>query len=347
MKNLIYLSILILSIGFFLPSCKTHVAYNGLRPADINMPAGISNMVIINRYPPSRQNQWMNVLEGIFSGEMLFADRKGVDQAIAGLRERLQDGPKYKVSIANEQLTGTGLGMFPPPIAQSEVMRICQQYGGDALIAIEAFDSDIAISVQPRERKRTQNGVQVIEKFFEATELVTITIGWRTYDARTGAVIDQQQLNNTKMFRSRGDSEDLARRSLLFPINAIMQTAIEGGHLYALRIAPSWVNINRVIFTRAGRSAGMRSASKMARRGDWQAAAERWERLGNSPNVKLAKRALYNRAVAAEFLGNNEDALKYARIAADRYNLRIADQYIQTIHFRNAELNRLDQQLNN
>jgi hypothetical protein len=340
---LAYLSLIITCL--FLDSCKTNVTYSGLRPADISLPSDIKNVVLVNRYKAEKGNSWLNVVEGIFSGEVAFADRRGVDQALSGLQQRLQSGPKYNVVIANEQLVGNGLGMFPPALDKNQVQQLCSINNADALIAIEAFDSDIAIATRPRERKSKVNGVEVIEKFFAATETVRITIGWRIYLAETGTIIDQHQMLNTRIFSAEGPTIPAARAALLFPVDAIMQTGLSGGDTYGIRIAPSWVTYSRMIYSRASRSKKMKQARRMAIRGDWVQAGEIWENMSKSPNIKVAKRSMYNRAVAAEMAGQFDDALNWARKAADTYNLRTADAYIYTLNRRLEELQRLDEQM--
>ena len=83
----------------------------------------------------------------------------------------------------------------------------------------------------------------------------------------------------------------------------------------------------------------------MARRGDWAEASKIWEALSKSSSNKLAKRATYNRAVAAEMQGDFDEALVWARKAANNYNLKIADRYIYMLNDRLNELQRLDQQM--
>ena len=78
-------------------SCRTTVTYTGLRPADVSLPKEIQSVVLVNRYKANRQNQWLNIVEGIFTGEILFADKRVVEQALAALQGRLMDGPKYRV----------------------------------------------------------------------------------------------------------------------------------------------------------------------------------------------------------------------------------------------------------
>lgn len=339
--------IVILFLGFLiLSSCKlSNVSYSGLRPADVTLPKEIKNVVLVNRYKADRRNAWFNVVEGIFTGEILFADKRGVEQALASLQTRLQSGPKFNVAIANDQLTGTGTGIIPPPLTSNQIWELCQINNADAVIAIESFDSDINIIAEPRQRKRTVNGKEVIENYFEAIERVRINMTWRTYNGKGGNIIDQHTMLAQRAFTATGLTPDLARRGLIFPVDAIMRTAFEGGDSYGIRISPSWVNYVREIYTKASRSGQMKAARRMAVRGDWDGAAKIWERLSQSQNEKIAKRASFNRAVAAEFQGNYEEALTWARKAADQYGLRRADRYIFTLKARLSELQRLDQQM--
>lgn len=335
---------LLFLLAILFSSCRTSVAYQGLRPADITLPANVETIVLVNRYKADRRNSWLNIVEGIFTGEILFADRRGVEFSLAALQQRLISGPKYNIVIANEQLTGTGTGMLPPPLSQGDIQRLLNNHQADAVIAIEAFDSNIAIRTEQRERKRRVDGKEIMEKYYEAFEAVGITIGWRIYNSN-GSVIDQHQMATSQTFRARGATPALAQSNLLFPMEAIMRTGTMAGDAYGVRIAPSWVSYRREIFSRASGSEGMKRARRMAQRGDWADAAQIWERLSKSSDSRLAKRAMYNLAVAAEMNGDFNRALELARMAANNYNLRIADNYIFSLNRRLEELQRLDMQM--
>ncbi|MEZ5173852.1 MAG: DUF6340 family protein [Bacteroidia bacterium] len=284
------------------------------------------------------------MLKGIFTGEIIFADKRGVEYALSSLQQRLTSGPKYRVVIANEQLFGSGTGMLPPPLLQSEVATLCQRHQADAVIAIEAFDSDIAVRTEPKQRKRTVDGKEIMEKYVEAFEAVRITVGWRIYQA-SGSVVDQHQMTTTRTFSAQGDNALQAQSRLLFPLDAIMQTGSMAGDAYGVRIAPSWVSYNRMIYSKASGLPSMKKARRMAERGDWQDASIIWDRLSKSDNDKVAKRSLYNLAVASEMQGDFDAALENARKAANKYGLRQADTYIRILNARLAELQRLDQQM--
>lgn len=328
-----------------LQSCMTTVVFQGLRPADISLPGNFKNVVLVNRYKPAKQNRWFNTVEGIFTGEILFADKQGVDEALAALQGRLQSGPKYNTFIANEMLEGSGTGILPPPLTKTQIQNLCAQYRADAVIAIEAFDSDIGIQTASKTRKRTEKGKEIIESYFEAIEQVNVKIGWRIYNGENGAIIDQHQTYATKEFASEGFTPEEARRGLVFPTQAIFQTGREGGDLYGIRIAPSWVTYERMIYTKAAGLGSMKIAKRKALRGDWKEAVTIWERLSRSEDLKIAGRTTYNMAVAYEFMNDYDNALKFVRKASDKYHLVRADQYIQVLNNRLAELKRLDFQM--
>ena len=73
MKNFIFL--LIVSV---LMSCGTSsVMVNVQRPADISVPQSVQDVVIANRSIAGKGNKAGTILEGIFTGEGIGADKKG------------------------------------------------------------------------------------------------------------------------------------------------------------------------------------------------------------------------------------------------------------------------------
>jgi len=339
----IRLPLMLITIMIMAQACTTASRVQVMRPAQIDVPKNVQKVVLVNRYKPTGKNTWINVLEGLFTGEMLMADRRGADQALNGLMDGLRDSPRYEVVMSNTEMPGNGLGLFPEPLTPAQVQNLCKQYKTDALLAIEAFDSNVSVATQPKTRTEKQNGKDVTITYFEGRETVNVTIGWRIYSAETGAVLDQNQVYKTLFFNSQGNSPQQAIANLVFPADAVARTGYDGGWVYASRIAPSWVWVSREFY--GSGSSGMRKAKQMARRGDWENAAVVWKSLTNSPKTKVAKRATYNMAVAAEMMGNYDIAIEWARKAANTYNLRRANNYIFTLKNQKAALDRVNQQL--
>ncbi len=337
------LPFLLVIILIMAQACTTGSRVQVMRPAEIDVPKTVQKVVLVNRYKPAGKNTWINVLEGIFTGEMIMADRRGADQALNGLMDGLRGSPRYEVVMSNTEMPGNGLGLFPEPLTPAQVQNLCKQYKTDALLAIEAFDSNVGITTEPKTRTEKVNGEDVVVNYFEGRETVSVTIGWRIYSAVNGAVLDQNQVYKTLYFSSQGNNKQQAIANLVFPADAVARTGYDGGLVYAGRIAPSWVWVSREFY--GSGSTGMRKAKKMARRGDWENAAVLWKSLTKSEKTKVAKRATYNMAVASEMMGNYDIAIEWARKAANNYNLRRADNYVYTLKNQKAALERVNQQL--
>ena len=55
------------------------------RPADIDVPNNIKNILVLNRSLPSKGNQAENILDGILSGETIGLDKYGSEECVLGL----------------------------------------------------------------------------------------------------------------------------------------------------------------------------------------------------------------------------------------------------------------------
>lgn len=318
-----------------------------LRPSELTINPEIKTIVLVNRYKPSKQNTWLNAIEGIFSGEFLFTDRRGAESALIGLKDALLNSPRYNIVMANEYLEGSGIGFFPDPLQTNRINELCRKYNADALLSIEAFDSDVALMSNMLNRRRTIRNKQVLETYFRATERIRLTIGWRLYQSGNGALIDQQQLYNQMEFNAEAPTEMQARMNLLNPDQAIQRTAAAGGQIYANRIAPRWTFVTRSYYKRAKGTERMKEAARFAVRNQWDKAIELWQQLTRSADPKIAGRACYNLAVASEVKGSPNIAIDWAKKAGYTYNIPAGRSYVSILQRRLNEIERLDVQMDN
>ena len=84
-------------------SCGTSsVMVNVQRPADISVPQTVQDVVIANRSIAGKGNKAGNILEGIFSGEGIGADKKGSEYCMMGLTNMLQKSERYNLKNAGD-----------------------------------------------------------------------------------------------------------------------------------------------------------------------------------------------------------------------------------------------------
>lgn len=343
MKN-IFFSFLVFCL---LSSCMTsNVVIDVQRPADINLSSDIQNIVVVNRSRPSRDNLAGNIVEGLVSGEGLGDDRRGAEYCIEGLSSLLLDSDRYKLkNPGGMELKGTGTGSFPVPLSWNEVVSICGSYDGHAILALEVFDSDANTSVgDPITRIKKVKGVKVKEIRYPAILTMDIESGWRIYDVQTKEIVDENRFKEVKRFKAYGSSPDVAIRNLPSKRHAIKNSGLFAGKQYGFRISPVWVKVRRIYFT--GKSKDLKLAKSHVKNGEWDYAIEIWKSLVNDYDPKIARRASYNMAVASEIKGGIDTAIEWAN-KAHKLGEKKASKYLNVLHIRKRNEEKLNQQLNN
>ncbi len=334
-----------LVILLFLTSCATsYVTIEVLKPAHITVPKEIKKVALINRSLPSKESKAENVVEGIFSGEGLFVDRFASKQCIDGLAMSLVESPRYDVIVPSiKGLEGTGTSRFPAPLDWNEARRICVEFEADAVIALETFDSDRRVKVDQRERERKDGERTVKYVEYLATMEIGVTSGWRIYYPDQEAIIDENQYTDYKSWSSANISKVKAEKSLPPYGEAVEKTGYFAGQQYGIRISPTWIPVSRSFYKKANDD--FKKAYRLVKNDNWEEASEIWNRYTGSPDPKIAGRATYNLALAAEMNGNLESALEWAKKAYQDYNIKMAREYIRTLEIRIADQEKLKKQL--
>jgi hypothetical protein len=139
---------LLFALFSFLTGCMKSTSLTVLQPAQFKVPDHITKVAVVDRSKPS--SGWLNVLEGLFSGEAIGQDRQSRAEAVRGLTDALQRTPRFRVISTGIEMEGTQAGgSLPAPLPWAEVERICADYSADAVVAIESFDSDNSQSSPP------------------------------------------------------------------------------------------------------------------------------------------------------------------------------------------------------
>ncbi len=340
----IFTGILIISV---LSSCVTStLVLDVQRPADITISQDIQNLVVVNRSRPSKANLAENIMEGIISGEGIGNDRKGAEYCVEGLSNMLVNSERYTLkNAAGMELKGTGTSSFPIPLNWSEVKSICDLYDGDALLVLETFDSDSRTIVgSPITKTKKRKGVKVKEIRYPATLTMEIQSGWRIYDVEKENIVDENKFIEEKDFIAYGSSPEEAVNNLPSKRYAVKESGIFAGRQYGFRISPMWVKVRRTYFI--GKHDRLKLAKSYVKSRDWNAAIEIWKDLTNDLDNKTARRAAYNMAVASEIKGGLDAAIEWAN-KARKLGEKKASRYINVLHLRKINEEKLKQQLNN
>ena len=340
--------LLLFLLPALLTGCMKSTQLTVLQPAQFKVPDHIAKIAVIDRSKPS--NGWLNVLEGLFTGEAIGQDRESRQQAVRGLTDALERTPRFRVISTGIEMSGSKAGVnLPTPLPWQEVERICADYAADAVVAIESFDSDNFTSNRRQESKRKKDGKEIITVSYRAEQRTSVRMGWRLYDPKMKIIADEYTTNDYLTRDATGSTEQQALRNLPSQQTVTRDVARIGGISYGMRIAPVYVDVTRNYYAKAkGVKAQMKEAARYAKGGDWEKAAGIWkpivDRAGD--NRKAAGRAAYNMAVAAEMRGNLEVALEWAQTAWNKYGNSSAKGYIETLKMRQNDVRNVEYQLN-
>lgn len=345
LKNMLFKLTLLLVPALLLMSCKTsYISVDVLKPARIDVPREIKSVAIINRSLPAKEERAMNIIEGVISGEGIFNDRLGSERCVVGALELLNNSPRFKAVLPGDiDLRGTGTDEFPAALEWNTISDICNRYNTDAVIALETFDSDSYTSIDRHEYTKEEDGkkVRVIE--FIAELNMQIESGWRIYYNNRELIVDENVYVDHISWDARGPTREAAKRNLPSKGRIIEDAGFFAGQQYATRISPVWIRVSRSFYSKG--SEELERASRYAKQGNWDEAAEIWKNTINSSDPKIAGYAAFNLALSYEMNGDLNTALEWAEKSYYDFNNKKARSYINTIKSRMADERRLDKQL--
>jgi len=363
-------------------SCTTSINLPVLRPADVTLPQEIQKFTLVNRTKPSKSNRVWNILEGALTGESVYADREGANNCLTGVVSIMQQTPRYTITRASMEFRGTGTDAFADLLSWEEVENLCRQNNSEALIVLEAFDTDSRLTrdSKPVEVKgpsfkcwdlnKNGNGdpeedtnkdgkwnsqdcpngdkpiegptITVTEFYVQAR--MEVKSGWRIYFPAEKKIVDEKRMSHFMTFNSKGETPERAMAGLPDKSSCINKNGYEAGLAYGVRISPQWIQVSRYFYTRGNDN--MKIAGKKARNSnDWKGAMDIWKKEALNTNPKISWKANYNMALAAEREGNLSIALDWAKKAYEIKGKSAAASYINTLNSRVYQQKRADEQM--
>ena len=321
-------------------ACAPSVRVPVLQPAMVEVPADIRTIGVIDRSAPANVGEGiLGALEGAVTGEGIMADREGAAESLREVTFILQESPRFEVVTPNVTGAQANTGIFDNTLDFKTIKKICKEAGCDALLALEAFDSDSSLSVDgaPINPSTVYTDVTVQRD----TRVLT---AWRLYDADEDRVIDEiRGWDRSQTWDHYGATLDEALRELPTAQDTVRVVGGDMGADYGMRIAPTWVDVYRAYY--GSGHPDLKEGKAYVKARDWDGAKEIWNELASNPDPKIAGKASFNLALAAEVEGDLRQALEHAKKAAvDLRNSRSRD-YVWTIEQRIKDQAKLEAQL--
>jgi len=315
-------------------------------PALVHLSPDITSVGIINRSLSSKGNNTLDKIDKILSAEGLNLDMKGAEAAISALSTELSVLKNFEeVKILNEiEEVKKGLAVLPATLSWELVEKICLENEVDVLFSLEFYDTDTKADYRVTTMKLPNSlGVNVDVPAQEVTLATNVASGWRVYDPHIKMVVDEQLYTKNMAFRGKGINPIKAVEAVANRNETVQEYSRNVGIAYAERLVPRNIRIARQYFVRG--TDNFKIAQRRAQAGDWDGAAELWERELTNSNEKVAGRAYYNMAISNEINGDLDRAIQFASKSYADYRTNMALDYIHVLRHRVRQNQVLNSQL--
>jgi hypothetical protein len=312
-------------------SCTTSLPIKVMHPAQINLPKEIKTVAVVDRSIVDDDNRVGNILEGLITGEGIMADKYGAENSMKGLELIATESPRLELATgAPIRIKAKGMGLTNNEIPWPIVDSICKERGADAIVVLEAFDSNDFGSVLGQPVTVAKPGM-------------TVKASWRIYYPAKKEVVDHftdyTTWNNNNPYYTPNIFDPIPQGN-----RVTAQAGYAAGIDYGRRIAASFYHENRLIHT-SGNDA-MKVGYRSATAGNWDAAKTTWRsQLEKDVKKKVRKRASLNLAVAYEMTDNLTLAREMAQHSYEVYGNKHALGYMHVLEQRIAEQPILKEQL--
>jgi hypothetical protein len=314
-------------------ACTRTVYVPMLKPAAVDVGPHIRTIAIVDRSTP--ENPAVRVAENILTGTMPGLNREAAQRSIEGLVRTLEDSPRYNVIRTAERLTSPALpGNWPPPLSWGEVGSLAAEYNSDAILVLESFDSDFIVTNGSRTVKRTVEGKEVDRREYYAEGIAGIKLGFRLYDLRLRAISDEYMFNHNGRWEVTGNALQMIVGGLIDHRQAVNDASFQSGIIYADRISPQWLRLNRDFFTKGRGNTAFKIGVRRATVNDWAGARESWQESVRARRKKTAGRSAYNLALMYEIEGDLLKAREWAQRSYTDYGIKKARQYVSALERR-------------
>ncbi len=309
------------------------VTLDSVRPAAVTFPGDVDRLLIVER--TDRDHPYERI-ESILSGELPDEDRAGTQALINELRQGLRVSGRFDVQVAREMPPGLSLNAaLPRPLAWDRVAALCEHYGADAAIVIEAFDTDFVVTRGTRVRDKDEDGKKTIE--FTAEGVAHVTVGIRVYDPAREQIVDEKLFERSQSWEAHGLTIRDALLGLMDKGAATRDLSTAIGAAYTQRITPTPIRITRAFRGKYKKAPALERGTRFAEVGDWQQAKAVWEAGLPSADDEGAGYLSYNIAVAFEVLGDFDAARSWAERSYTQYGYREGRSYVTYLDRRRRD----------
>ncbi len=340
-------TILAVIISIYISSCSPtrRLTLSVDQPAPVYISSSIKTIGIIDRSLPSKQNKNLDKIDKILSLEGKNMDQEGASKSVHGLLDQLTSSNKFnKVKIINgDPINNPGLGIFPSSLSWQTIEQVSKKNNVDAIFILSFYDTDSNIDYNPVPVEIDGPlGMKIPLIEHHTTVNTMIKTGWRIYDPNNKIILDEFVMNEKVTSRGAGINPVKAANTIIGRKESVLQVSKSMGQTYASRIFPYRIRVSRDYFVKGTNN--FEIAKRKAQTGNWDGAAELWNKEVTNSNGKIAGRACYNMAIINEINGDLNAAITWASKSYTDYKNKTALRYLNILKYRIDKNNQLQQE---
>ncbi|MEO8516539.1 MAG: DUF6340 family protein [Flavobacterium sp.] len=316
-------------------------------PAPIHITSSEMNVGIINRSASSKQNSTLDAIDKVLSAEGRNLDKLGSNNAVLGLKTELEKNNQIKnvKVIDSSKFLSNGLSLFPEAITWDKAEQLCRQNKIETIFELSFFDTDAKVDYKTSTTQLTNAfGLKIPMIEHQATINTLIKTGWRIYYPKEKIIIDEHTTTDNVVLSGKGINPMSALEAILGRKEAVLNISTRIGENYALQLLPYNIRVSRDYYVKGTNN--FEIAKRRAQTGNWDGAAELWEKEVSNPDGKIAGRACYNMAIINEINGNLDKAVEWASKSYADYGDKLALHYVNLLKNRISKNKQLESQKN-
>ncbi|MGX7666990.1 DUF6340 family protein [Flavobacterium pedocola] len=319
---------------------------NVTEPAPVYLESKGKSVGIINRSLPAKENEVFDAIDKILSAEGKDLDKDGANESLLGLQNELTKNNGFTAVklVEDNNLKSVGMSVFPATLPWETIDKISKQHKVDYLFELSFYDTDTKVDYKTATvEKANVVGIKIPIIEHQATVSTMIKSGWRIYDVKNRTVLDEQGNNNVTTTVGRGISPMKAVEAILGRKQNVLQVSNNLGADYALKTLPYKIRVSRDYYVKG--TSNFEIGKRRAQTGNWDGAAELWEKEVNNVNPQIAGRACYNMAIINEINGNLDAAVNWASKSYTDYGDKMALRYLNVLKNRVQKKQQLESQV--
>ncbi|WP_299440437.1 DUF6340 family protein [uncultured Aquimarina sp.] len=312
-------------------SLKTEV----IKPPIVSLDATVKRIGILNRSIPSDENAGLDQIDKILSIEGEKLDKEGAEQALIALKTALLKNPRFtEVTILPIKLKeNPGGGVFPSSLSWDQIDNLCKTNNVDAIFTLALYDTDAKATYTVAETKIDGPlGIKIPAIEHKVNIDTKIKTGWRVYDPIRKKISDQLSVNEKTKSTGKGINPIKAIEAATNRKQSVLQISQKIASDYALRLLPYKDKVYRDYYVKA--TPNFEIAKRKVETGQWEGAAELWEKESTNQDPEIAGQACFNMAFYNEIKGDYTKAIEWATKAYTDYENKNALRYIDDLKER-------------